>query len=63
MPSVGRSSFLPCENVTEPISGWDVSMPSVGRSSFLHIETYADLTRVGCVNALSRAILISTLYL
>ena len=60
MPSVGRSLFLPVKVNGLPLSEINVSMPSVGRSLFLR----STLTRMRqcrkSVNALSRAILIST---
>ncbi len=59
MPYLGRSSFL---HVNESPCNWKncVSMPYLGRSSFLRIINKKMSVEEKCVNALSRAILIST---
>ena len=61
MPYVGQASFLRGGGTYVKENRWTVSMPYVGQASFLRIN-YVNVTlqRLGSVNALCRASLIST---
>ncbi len=61
MPLVGLTSFLPEEAFVAGMK-LAVSMPLVGFTSFLHVGFLFKTTPDACVNALSRAHIISTVY-
>ena len=62
MPLIGRYSFLRNATCVERKNPFVVSMPSIGRYSFLLLK-FLCMCEIheSCVNALNRAILISTL--
>ena len=62
MPLIGRFSFLRRYNRAVKLFRDSVSMPLIGRYSFLHIHQFRIYSMgKSCVNALNRAILISTI--